>query len=236
MAPPSLLSNAAESQADPNSESAASFDECFPFFALPGELQTMVCRRVLVSESKLEISTTHDQGRTFHCDLSSQLLRVSKLFYDIGLPLLYSKNVFRTTKRGELNTVAFLMDIGSQNRALIRHLVVAVPYKKSLAYRHQSNCLTEVLKSIDILEIEYDWSRVHPNKRKTQLADYKPALKAIVTILGTHDGRYANLERVFSLPSVSISPFYPRAKLVSASYTGKEGVSYLLSSTSEALC
>lgn len=240
MAPLSLPARSAAGQQDSNNgppASTASSQEVFRFFDLPAELQVLILRHAHVSESELEISTRHLQDKTFRCDLSSHLLRVSTWFYAEGRSLLYRKNVFKIKKRGDLNTTAFLLAIGSQNRNLIHQLTISSPYRQVLAYRQQSRCLTQVLEGIGILEIEFNWSRIPTGKRKTQVIDYKPALEALAMILRTRGGRYAKLSRAIGLPSSAFTaPYLPRVKLVSAPYQTRPGVSSLTFGTSELLC
>jgi hypothetical protein len=218
-------------QHDPNDSPSVptepqQFRHFFPFLDLPDELQLKILRCALVSECQLEISV-ENPSIAFRSDLSSQLLRVSKHFQSLAQPTLYGKNVFKISAYGTLNTIKFLQAIGSDNRDLIDHLAVGVPYRHALAYRHQSPFLTKVLKHVSFLELQFNWSKVHPEKRTAQLVDYKPALKALAMILriGRRGSCYRNLERVVTLPSPAASALLPRVKLAPGYYQLKQGVS-----------
>ncbi|NJR31293.1 hypothetical protein HC762_00665 [bacterium] len=147
----------------------------------------------------------------------------------MGLPILYGENVFRINKYCEEEMTFFLEDIGSKNRALIRHLAVGVPYRPTLALRHRIPVFSQVLCTIHTLQIEFDWYKVHPKKRKENLIEYEPFLKALALTLriGRKGKSFRNLKRVVSLPGRGTWPFDTlyRVKFVPEHYQVKKGVS-----------
>jgi len=233
MPPPSVPAPSVTDQQDQNNGPPASTEPPanFPhFFDFPDELKLKILRFAHVSESKLPICKKQPQDRTFRRDLSGQLLRVSRWFYQEGRKLLYRKNVFEIKRLSDHDTKIFLRAIGRGNRHRIKQLVVNALDRKALRIDHRNRFLIPMLRGIHVIELEFCWPYIL-GRKNTQFTDYPRALKAVARILRTNNGRYPLICRVINQPPRPrrTPPVVFRAKLVWGPYYKKAGVSSPLS-------
>jgi hypothetical protein len=129
----------------------------------------------------------------------------------------------------------FLDQIGHHNQALIRHIMVEIPYRPTLALRRQHLGFAKVLKHIHTLDIQFEWRKVRPSRFDMKLVDYEPFLNALAAILkeGKRGSAYRQPKRVIQVPpppgSRTPDPLY-RVRLVSKRYLLLPGVSICQSS------
>jgi hypothetical protein len=196
----------------------------YNFFDLPDELQLKILHFAHVSESKLPIWTRQPHDRTFRRDLSVQLLRVSKWFYNEGREILYQKNVFEIKRLSNHDTKSFLIAIGRGNRNEIKQLVVNALDRRALRIDQENRFLTQMLRGIRVIELEFRWPRIFASKN-TQFTDYPLALAAVARIL-TNNGGYPQICCVINTsPGPRPPPMYFHAKVVWETYYKKAGVS-----------